>query len=129
MSAIAAIVFAVGFGCKDNTPKNYRVSGTVTYDGKPVKRGFVTFEPDFAQGNSGPGGGCEIHDGAYSTPTGKGVVGGAYKVKIVAFDGIATTQSGEDLVDGKPLFPPFHTTLEFPRHDTTSDFDVPLKPR
>jgi len=123
--ALAAFVFAAGFGCKDSGPKNYRVSGNVTYDNKPVKRGFITFEPDFDKGNSGPGGGCEIHDGAYSTPPGKGIVGGPYKVKIIAFDGIATTESGEDLVDGKPLFPPFHTTLEFAKQETTSNFDVP----
>lgn len=123
------MLFVAGNGCRDNSPKNYRVSGTVTFGDKPVKRGFITFEPDFEKGNSGPGGGCEIIDGAYSTPPGKGVVGGAYKVKIVGYDGIATTESGEDLLDGKPLFPPYHTVVEFPQQDTTHDFPVPPKPK
>lgn len=124
---MALLLFVVSNGCGKSGPKNFEFSGTVTHNGSPVKRGFIIFEPDFEKGNSGPGGGAEIREGKYRTPKEKGVVGGAYKIKIVGFDGNPTTESGEELADGKPLFDPYHTTVEFPEEDTTKDFEVPVK--
>lgn len=45
-------LFAVaGPGCEKSGPKMYPVQGKVTYAGKPVPRGTVTFYPDKKKGN------------------------------------------------------------------------------
>jgi hypothetical protein len=112
-------------GCSRNDgPQRYTVSGKVTYDGKPVPKGFVTFSPDTEAGNSGPGGGAEVRDGVYQTAPGKGVVGGPHRVRIIGFDGIARTESGEELADGAALFPTYQSTVDFPKADATHDFEV-----
>lgn len=114
-----------GCGAQAEGPPRYRVSGAVTYDGQPVPRGFITLEPDFDQGNSGPGGGAEIEDGQFRTDADMGVVGGPHRVRIVGYDGKPTTIEGEEIADGQPLFPPYETQVDFPQENTTHDFAVP----
>ena len=46
----ALLVGTSGCGLGDGLPR-YRVSGTVTYDGKLVPKGFITFTPDTSRGN------------------------------------------------------------------------------
>ena len=118
------LCFLVLLGCGDNSG-NYEVSGTVTWDGQPIPKGFISFIPDKDKGNSGPGGGAEIVDGKYRTPPGKGVIGGAYIVKIVGYDGIPYKESGEEVTTGKALFHEYETTVDFPKESTTKDFAVP----
>src|SRR5262245_22519133 len=82
--AIQAV--AADLGCSDNSglPRRYPVSGTVTYNGKLLKKGNINFAPD------GPGGraaGGTITDGKYSLTTqdpDDGAVPGKYKVSVVA---------------------------------------------
>ena len=62
-------------GCSE--PKTAEVSGTVTVDGEPVKRGSISFFP--TDGNA-PTAGAVIKDGLYSTK----VPITAMKVKISA---------------------------------------------
>jgi hypothetical protein len=114
----------LGCGSSDG-PTRYRVSGTVSFRGQPVPKGFITLEPDGNAGNSGPGGGAEIVNGRYNTGTEGGVVGGPYVVRIVGYDGVEASMSGETLPDGKPLFPPYETTFDFPKEPSTKDFEVP----
>ena len=116
-------------GCSQNDgPQRYTVSGKVTFDGKPVPKGFITFAPDSEAGNSGPGGGAEIRDGVYKTAPGKGVVGGPHNLRIIGFDGIARTESGEELADGAALFPTYKTDIDFQKSDSVHDFDIPNNP-
>lgn len=113
-------------GCSGNSgPTRYEVSGRVTFNEQPVPKGFVTFFPDTEAGNSGPGGGAEIRDGVYRTADGKGVVGGPHRIRIIGFDGVARTESGEELADGASLFTPYETTIDFPTADTVQDFEIP----
>jgi hypothetical protein len=73
-------------GCGDSggLPARYRISGTVTYNGKPLEQGNINFVPD------GPGGrpaGGTISDGQYTLTTqdlNDGAVPGKYKVSVVA---------------------------------------------
>lgn len=104
----------------------YQVSGSVTFDGNPVPHGYLAFEPDASQGNTGPGTGAEIKDGRYSTVRGKGVVGGPYLVEISAHDGVPTINEDGDPVIGTPLFWPEYTTVvDLPREAATQDFNIP----
>lgn len=122
---IASFAFVAGCGKTTDGPQRYAVSGAVTHQGKPVPKGFVTLEPDADRGNQGPGGGAEIVNGRYNTKVEGGVVGGPYKVRIVGTDGMPTTVSGEELAEGKPLFQPYETTVEFPTQASVQDFEVP----
>lgn len=126
-AAVLLLVTATVSGCTpaESGPERFQVSGAVTYAGKPVPKGYITFSPDSAQGNQGPGGGAAIENGRYTTLPDKGVTGGPYLVRISGYDGIAVTISGEELPDGQALFNQYETTVEFPRQNTEQDFEVP----
>jgi len=86
----AAVVLA---GC-EKEEKLFEVSGTVTYDGKPVPMGAIHFDPDASKGGTGQSGFANIHDGKFDTAEkGKGIRGGAYIVRINAFDGKTAGES------------------------------------
>ena len=70
-------------GCGDRGPERVRVSGLVTYDGKPVAEGRIRFTPD-ASSNM-PVSGAYIVDGRYQADSHGGVPVGAYKVQIEAY--------------------------------------------
>ncbi len=112
-------------GCGGGT--GYQVSGKVTYKGQPVPKGYITFAPDGSKGNKGPGGLAMIVNGDYRTEAGKGVVGGAYQIRIIGMDGKPTQESGEELLDGKPLFPPYETAMELPMQNHQHNFEIPEK--
>lgn len=113
-------------GCgQDTGPQRYEVSGSVTYEGKPVLKGFVYFSPDTEQGNKGPGGGAPIDQGKFKTERGKGVVGGPHVIRVVGYDGVAAVVEGEQLTDGKPLFIPYFMKVDFPKKDHVLDIPVP----
>lgn len=126
LSLALGVLVGASSGCGNDTsgPQRYAVSGAVTHNGQPVPKGFITLEPDSEQGNSGPGGGAEIVNGRYDTKIEKGIVGGFYKVRITGTDGVPVTISGEELPDGKPLFKPYETKIDFPKETTTRDFEV-----
>jgi hypothetical protein len=77
------------------------VSGKVTLDGQPLKKGNIQFMP------SGPDqsttGSAPIQDGAYSIPQAEGLVAGAYAVRIYSGVGAAATV---DELPGEPAPPP-----------------------
>ena len=88
-TALAAVV-GVGVwafvGCGDDgLPRRYPVYGTVTYKGKPVESGTITFTPrDLHNGRSAGG---TIKDGNYSLAsltTDDGAMAGHYKVSVIA---------------------------------------------
>ncbi len=124
LNCCLALTFALCLvGCEKEGPARYEVSGTVTYNGQPVPVGEVVFEPDTYQGNSGPGSVAQIRDGIYQTEPGMGVMGGAYIVRIVGFDGVSVGDS----TAGTGLFPPYETTVELPQDDAVQDFNVPAQ--
>lgn len=125
LGVLVALPFAMLFsGCGGaDGPSRYEVSGAVTFQGKPVPSGEIVFEPDGSKGNKGPGSVTRIKNGKFQTEKDKGVVGGPYIVRIIGFDGVVVH---EEASDGSPLFPPYETTVEFPKEDTVKDFDVPL---
>lgn len=113
-------MLSAGCGGVDG-PARYRVSGEVRYEGQLVPAGEIVFRPNTNKGNDGPGSVARIRDGRYETEPGRGVVGGAYVVEIVGFDGVPSPES----LDGSVLFSPQTEELEFPLATTTRDFDLP----
>jgi hypothetical protein len=113
-------------GCGERGPVRYKLSGTVTYAGQPIKVGMIVFEP--AAGNTGPGESAKIVDGRYETP--KGLVPGVMKATIQGCDGIPYEVPGEGInANGKELFAPYATTVDMPAADLEKSFDVPAAGR
>ena len=123
----AAVFLLAGCGSKTNDA-SYNISGTVTFDGKPVPRGFIRFAPDGSKGNKGATGYAEIVDGKFDTKTSKksqGIEGGAYIVRVNAYDGEPYTSSSGNKYDmGKPLFAEYTVNKEFPKETTTLTLDI-----
>lgn len=127
----ALFLVAALLGCGDDAPDTYHVSGTVTFDGKPIPAGTIRFVPDGAKQNSGPPGIARIADGKYDTSAegGKGHVGGPMIVQIEGHDpsgqGATDEETGEKIMT--PLFPGYKTTAELPKDASTKDFAVPAE--
>ncbi|MGO8753432.1 MAG: hypothetical protein ACLQNE_46440 [Thermoguttaceae bacterium] len=114
LSFLAWVLIVVA-GCGSSDPRKYRVSGTVTYDGKPVPQGTVFFVPDAAKDNHGPGAQAVIKDGAYQTER-RAVVGGPYVITV----------AGRDAA-GKPLFTGHSEKVDLPKGSATQDIKIPAE--
>ena len=115
------VLIALAAGCGQSGPERYRMSGSVTFDGKPVPAGEVQFEP----AEKGIGGGfAPIRDGKYDTDDdGRGHLGGEHRVQIVGFDGLVDPNNPDSAA--KVMFAPYNTTLDLEAKTTTMDFEVP----
>jgi hypothetical protein len=97
------------------------VSGTITYEGKPIPKGLIFFDPE--KGTPGTQGFANIENGKYDTSIagkGKGIRGGAYSVRIGGFDGVVAPEAPF----GKTLFPEHELKKEFAAQKQTFDYDV-----
>ena len=119
-----ALMAAVVVGC-GGEPPDYDVSGTVTFAGKPVPKAVISFDPDVGKGAQGPPGYADAVDGAFDTrKVGKGVRGGPYRIRVSGFDGKPAYENPY----GKPLFPEYVMTKDFPKEASTLTIDVPKPP-
>jgi hypothetical protein len=80
------LLFPLALGCGGSKlPPMEKVTGVVKYDGKPLTRGIILFEPDPAHGKSGPSAiGTIGPDGRYELTTDKtkGAMIGFHRVGI-----------------------------------------------
>lgn len=83
--------------CGDPHDGRQAVSGSVTFQGKPLDRGTITFLP--ASPDLPTQSGAAIAGGKYSIPRDKGLVPGKYKVAINSPDG-RTPDAGGDAPPG-----------------------------
>ena len=103
-------------GCsQDNT--FHTVSGSVTYDGKPVPVGEVQFMPDSTKGNRGPSVMASIKDGQYKTRKGKGIVGGPYVLMVTGYQAAPDSADPTAPGYGAQLFERTKQYFEFPKGD------------
>jgi hypothetical protein len=100
MLAALAVLFA---GCSSEPYKVAKVSGLVTFDGKPLPNAEVMFQPEPGEGsiNPGPGSaGTTNSEGRYTLKViGKdtnGAVVGKHKVRITMAGPSTTTDSSDD---------------------------------
>ena len=108
-------------GAADDGPPRYQLSGTVTYAGQPVPAGDINLVPDFEQNNAGPGTFCMIQNGKFSTPAGKGVVGGPY---ILTISGYRSTDTD---AENNQLFDSYDYKIDLPQSNHTVTIEVPGK--
>src|SRR5262249_12270439 len=84
---LAMLALLAPVGCGQSGPEKARVSGKVTYQGKPVPKGPIAFIPVAADGRNAPG--ALRDDGTYTLQTEESNDGaqlGEYKVTISARD-------------------------------------------
>jgi hypothetical protein len=102
--------------CGPREEKLHRVSGSVTFDGKPIPKGYIRFSPS----DDGPMGFANVFDGKFDTAQGSGVRGGTYTVTVGGFDG----KQVADAPFGNGLFPEYNTQTELPAEDSTYDLNI-----
>ena len=84
LAASGVLVIDLVGGTDDGLGKRFPVSGTVTYNGKPLEKGTISFVPDDPKGVGATG---AIENGSYTLSTGgnsDGARAGKYKVTITA---------------------------------------------
>ena len=124
LSVLGLAISILGCGGQDG-PVRYTLEGTITMsDGKLAPAGEISFEPDSAAGNSGPGSMGQISNGKYTLPKDQGVVGGKYIVTITPFDGVPFGES----LQGKALVKtPYVEKVDLPAKNGSKDFKVTQK--
>jgi hypothetical protein len=76
------VLLIITFGCGSSS-ETMRVSGKVTYDGKPIETGSIVFVP--ISDGTAPGAGGSITDGAYDIPASSGPLKDVkYRVELSA---------------------------------------------
>ncbi len=104
-------------------PVGYHVTGTVVWNGKPVPRGQIFFDPDLKKKNDGVQGYAMIENGRFDTRTGRATAGGPHVIRIAGFDGVA----GSELPLGRPLFGEITIERDLPKQDSTLEIQLPDK--
>ncbi|MEX2168310.1 MAG: hypothetical protein WD851_03295 [Pirellulales bacterium] len=123
-----AAISLLATGCGPQGVDRYDLTGTVTFRGQPVPKGYLIFQPDTAKGNRGPGSNAGLFDGRYETMARQGHIGGPHIVSIVGTDGIPFDQGGGVMNPmGKPLFPEYEVEVELPKESSEYNFEVPVK--
>lgn len=119
--ATAAGLALVLLGC-GGKPERVRVSGQVTFQGKPVQYGNIVFEPDPSKGNRGPQGYAKITSkGTFDTGiAGTGPCPGPQVVTIEAYPDVESPASKKSRVVLQ-----YRTQVDLPAEATTQDFEVP----
>lgn len=118
--ALALLLLTLGCASK---PAVAQLSGKVTFKGKPVPAGWISFTPDVASGGLGEVRVLQVKDGQYDsakegTP---GLPPGTYMIRIAGFDGKKIPMYGQ----GKQIFNPIEDTFTVPEGSSTKDFVVP----
>jgi len=100
----------------------YELSGTVTYQGKPVPAGNIRFEPVGTTLNNSTIGDADIIDGKYSTLLDRGIIGGMHRVFVYGFNGIPEPGSGPE---GAAIFGSHIVEMDLPEEASKIDIKVP----
>ncbi|QDU78124.1 hypothetical protein Pan97_52050 [Bremerella volcania] len=131
LGLVSLVLLGTSIGCRAKSDlETYPISGTVTYQGKPVPIGSITLIPDSNQGNRGAAVSLEIIDGKFdSASASRGHIGGPHVATIIGLDG----KGDDDLFPkGYMLFQDYQMTLDLPKEPSTKDIVVPTdqkKPR
>ena len=119
---ILSTCLVLSVGCSSEPPQNH-LSGKVTFKGRPVPAGYISFEPDLTVG--GPIRVLQVKDGVYDssqdTQNPAGFKPGPYKIRIAGFDGKRIPFFGQ----GMQIFNEVQDTFTVPAGQTTHDFVVP----
>ena len=100
----------------------HQISGSITFEGKPIESGRIDFLPDFEKKNDGPQGFAFIKSGKFDTRNeGQGHAGGPMIVRVQGFDG----KTDNPKWFGNPIFEAYEIHADLPKKDSEQSFDVP----
>jgi hypothetical protein len=120
--SILLLVCGAVVGCANQEPAGIPVSGTVTFQGKPLDQGAIEFSPTSQQGTFSGG---EIVDGQYSIPAEQGLAPGSYDVRITSSEGgtqaPADQAPGESTITAKERIPAAYNSATTLKVDVTKD--------
>ncbi len=108
--AVPALLAMASCGGDDGLGKRYPVSGKVTYNGKPLEKGSISFISEDMKNNVGATG--TIAEGSYTLSTGgnnDGAQVGKYKVTITSLEDFAAKAQADFQKDAgreNPKLPP-----------------------
>jgi hypothetical protein len=106
-------------GCSE---KLQGFGGNVTYGGKPLEQGSITFTPDAEHGNlMGASNVAAVKDGRYELPVNQGISGGWYRVSVESTEHVDGAEGGSE----KHLIPPYSFSHEFKPDEKTFDIEIP----
>lgn len=83
LCVVAGLMFAGCPGASSNGQQRTGISGTVNFEGTPIRYGVIQFVPD--AGQNLPASSLEIREGAYQSDAGKGLPAGTYRVEITGW--------------------------------------------
>jgi hypothetical protein len=117
---LVVVVFVALASSCSSKPEPSHISGNVTFKGKPVPAGWISFTPDVGQGQVRV---YQIKDGVYdsSKETQPDLTPGTYQIKIAGFDGKKIPLWGQ----GKQIFNPVDDKHTVPSGTSTKDFVIP----
>ena len=127
-TVLLASLVVLASGCADDTNgASFNITGTVTYQGKPVPTGYIKFIPKAG----GATGFARINNGKYSTASGakkRGVEAGDYTITVDGFDGVSVVDPDDpeqELGAGKQVVTRYMIEKSFLAEDQVLDIDVP----
>jgi hypothetical protein len=124
---LPALLCLFVLGCGGS--KTYRVTGKVTFQGKPVPAGKIYFLPDSSKGNTGPSGFADIKNGEYDTGAtgGSNPPSGAVIIAVEGLDPAAAPDKKDksEEVTVKLLFARYEVAADLPAEKSTKNIDVP----
>ncbi len=137
-AGMLALSLLVTGGCGneggDDLPRE-PISGTVTYEGKPLANGTIQFQP--ASQAEGMAAGGMIVNGRFEVPRKEGPVPGKYKVQIDSIDETVTVPAPEspaspdgDVMPGELKIPPrkmMKKRLIPPRYNSQTGLSAEVK--
>ena len=122
LSMMLGLVLAGCSGGGEAGAERIELSGAVTFEGKPVPYGQITFTPDATKGGTGPGGTATIENGRYQTVPDKGPTAGPHVAVITGYSSQEPEQPG-----GAPplLFADRRVEVAVSADQKTLDLEVP----
>jgi hypothetical protein len=103
LACAAVLAPLVGCGSDDGLGKRYTITGKVTYNGEPLKKGSIVFVPEKSDGRGASG---QVVDGEIRNMTtqdaGDGVLEGKYLVGITAMEDVDLTKDMAKYQGGAP---------------------------
>jgi hypothetical protein len=102
----------------------YRITGTVTYNGKPVEFGSIFFEPTESVGKIAPTAYLPVRDGKYDAGD-EGPVKGKYRVVVGGIDKSKDKVDSDGITTSQQLFKDYRFEVEIPPPDNVLNVEVP----
>jgi len=110
-------------GCSKHTADGVEVWGSVTWGGKPVPSGIVTFTADTSKGNSGHQGWAIIKDGRFDTRWDKGRFAPKGACVVTINDKQPSTDPAHP--KGTDLILKYDQSVEIPAESAEMNLEVP----